>query len=64
MRLDMLEHNYYDMHLRLVRADETQAQLATKCQSLAEALAASQKVRLSLPRRSNRHLTLPSKTVI
>ena len=37
-RLSMLEHNFYDMHTRLARAEETNAYLSSKCQILGDGL--------------------------
>lgn len=37
-RLGLLEHNFYDMHARLIRAEDNHTYVNTKCQMLTEGL--------------------------
>lgn len=44
-RLNILEHNYFDLHARLARSEDTSAFLNTKCSVLSEGLMRCHQVR-------------------
>ena len=46
-RLAALEHNLYDMHARLVRTEESNTALSTKCQALNESLVKAHQVSIA-----------------
>jgi hypothetical protein len=47
-RLNVLEHNYYDVHARLARSEDTATYLHNKCQMLSEGLMRCHQVRSSI----------------